>query len=235
MPETDRLRELAAATEPRIQLVAPFFLLPGPDVTEVLLIRHAQVPESSTVTDIALTELGQEQADVLASYLAPAPVAAVYSSPAGRAQATADAIAAQHGLAVKVLDGLRDIDNRLPEGVTPQQALEQAYGEAEGKRRFEEMVRGGWSMDLFGDLLESSDSLRGRISAAIDEIVSRHPAARVVAVTHGPPIAAFVGQAMQSPADFAFYPRLTSITTVLARGDRRQVHSVNAMPHFGVL
>jgi broad specificity phosphatase PhoE len=236
MPEPDRLRELAEATEPRLQLVAPFFLLPGPDVTEVLLIRHAQIPEGTLGGETALTDVGREQAQTLAAYLESPPLAAVYSSPADRARATAEIVAAPQGLEVGVLEGVRDVDSNLPHGLEPREALVQTYGEAEGARRYDAMVNGGWSFDLFGgELLEGSASLRSRVAAAVDEVVSRHPGQRVVVVTHGPSIAAYVGQIMQSPADFAFYPRLTSITSVLAQGERRQVHLLNAMPHFGVL
>jgi broad specificity phosphatase PhoE len=235
MPSPERLRELASAREPRIQLVAPFFIMPGPDVTEVLLIRHAQVPEGGIEEDSALTDLGKEQAEVLAGYLASQPLAAVYASPSARAIATATPVASRQGLQIETLDGLRDLDNKLPRGASPQEALLQAFGEAEGKRRFELMVRGGWSLDLFGGLLESSASLRSRVTEAIDAIIAGHPGGRVAAISHGPTIAGYVGHVLGLEADFAFYPRLTSISVVLAQGERRMLQSLNATPHFGTL
>jgi broad specificity phosphatase PhoE len=235
MPTPERLRELASATEPRFQLVAPFFIFPGPDVCELLLIRHAQVPEGAMGEDAALTPLGYEQADVLAGYLATGRIDAVYAAPSGRTRATAAAIARRHGLEVEVLDGLRDVDNHLPPALDTVDALMAEFGEAEGRQRYEAMTNGGWDLDLFGGLLESSTSLRGRVAATVDQIVSNHPGQRVAAVSHAPTIASYACHVLGSPADFAFYPRLTSITLILARGERRQLHLLNATPHFQAL
>jgi probable phosphoglycerate mutase len=235
MATPERLQELANASEPRIQLVAPFFLWPGPDVTEILLVRHAQVSEGPIGADPSLTDLGREQAEALAAYLATMRIDGVYASPSNRARETAAAVAGRHGLGVEVIAALDDLHNSMPRGATPLEALVQAFGEEEGNRRYEAMVRGGWSLDLFGGLLESSASLRGRVIAAVDAVVASHPGERAVVVSHGPPIAAYAGHVLGSPADFAYYPRLTSITLVLAKGDRRQTHVLNATPHFGCL
>ena len=235
MPAPARLRELADAPEPRLHLIAPFFLWPGPGVAEVLLVRHAQVPEGEMGEDASLTDLGREQAEALAAYLATLRIDAVYASPSNRARETAAAVAGRHGLGVEVSAALADLHNSMPRGATPLEALVQAFGEEEGKRRYEAMVRGGWSLDLFGSLLESSASLRGRVAAAVEGVIAKHPGGRVVVVSHGPPIAAYIGHVLGSPADFAVYPRLTSITLVLAQGDRRQILLLNATPHFGVL
>lgn len=234
MPSPEQLRELAQATEPRTQLVAPFFVMPGPDVTEVLLVRHAQVPEGSTGEDASLTEIGEEQAEVLAGFLAALSIDGVYAGPSNRARQTAAPLARRLGLDVEVIEALRDIDNDMPRGVSVIEALTERFGEADANRRYE-ALRGGWNMDLFGGLLESSASLRGRTVAAIDSAIAAHPGGRVVIVSHGPPIAAYVGSILNSAADFLFYPRLTSISVVLAREDRRQVQMLNATPHFGVL
>jgi probable phosphoglycerate mutase len=235
MPAPDRLRELADVPEPRQRLVAPFFIMPGDPATEILLIRHAQVPEGAMVEDASLTELGREQAEALADYLAKTKLDAAYASPSNRARETAEAVAARHGLQVDVVEALRDVDNRMPRGLSPLEALTQEFGHAEGKRRFDEMVRGGWSFSLFGNLTESSESLRGRVTGAIDGLIEKHPGERIVVVSHGPPLAAYIGHVLGSKADFAFYPRLTSISVVLATESRRQVQLLNAMPHFGVL
>ena len=231
----ERLREIAEATEPRLRLLAPFFVWPGPETTEILLIRHGQIPESTTIDDASLTELGHEQAEALSEFLASPAIAAVYASPSGRAIETARAIATRHGLEVEVLEALADVDNKLPPGLTPQEALVQALGDAEGNRRYEAMVSGGWSLDLFGGLLESSASLRERVAGAIDGVVRSHPGARVAVVSHAPPIAAYVAHILGSPSDFPFYPRLTGITSLLAREERRQLVLLNGAPHFGVL
>jgi 2,3-bisphosphoglycerate-dependent phosphoglycerate mutase len=234
MPSPERLRELAEATEPRLQLIAPFFVMPGSDVTEVLLIRHAQVPGGSTVEDAGLTELGLEQAEVLADYLQSLQIDGVYCSPARRAQETASRLAARQGLPVQVINDLRDVDNHVPRGVSFSDALVQEYGETEGNRRYE-LLRTGLNFDAFGSLMESSASLRARVVAAIEGVIAAHRGGRVAVISHGPPIASYVSHVLDSPADFVYYPRLTSISSVLAQGDRRQIQALNAMPHFGAL
>jgi broad specificity phosphatase PhoE len=230
-----RLRELAEATEPRLRLVAPFFVMPGDEATELLLIRHAQVEDGSPNEDASLTELGREQAQALAEYLAGSTIHGVYASPSNRARETGAPVAGRHGLQVEILEDLRDVDNRMPRGLAPLEALMQEFGEAEGKRRHDGMVQGGWSFNLFGGLMESSDSLRSRVAGAIDDLIAKHPGQRVVVVSHGPPVAAYIGHILGTSADFLFYPRLTSISVVLAKESRRQLHLLNAMPHFGAL
>ncbi|HEU0073643.1 MAG TPA: histidine phosphatase family protein [Dehalococcoidia bacterium] len=235
MPTPERLRELAEAPEPRAQLVEPFFLQPGPDVAEILLVRHAHVPGAATGGDESLTGLGREQAEALAEYLGETRVDAVYASPSNRARETAEPLARRKGLEVTVLDDLRDIDNRFPHGKSVREALALKVGEDEATRRFELMRNTGWSLDLFGGLLESSASLRSRTAAAIEGALAAHPGGRIVVATHAPPIAAYVAHVLGSPADFLFYPRLTSITVVMARGERRQLQLLNATPHFCAL
>lgn len=234
MPSAERLRELSEASEPRMALVGPFFLLPGPDVTEVLLIRHAQVPESATMEDDPLTAVGREQAEVLGEFLARTRIDAVYTSPAARAQATAAALARRAGLEITAVEDLRDVDNRLPHGLSMQEALKQAYGEAEGSERYEKL-RDGLNFDVFGDLMESSGEFRGRVVAAVERLIAAHPGGRIAVVTHGPTIAAYVSHVLGSRRDFVFYPRLTSLSVVLARDAKRELLSLNETPHFGVL
>ena len=234
MPTPERLRQLAEAAEPRAQFVAPFFLHPGPDVTEVLLIRHAQVAPSLG-DDSGLTEDGQEQAEALAAHLASTEIDAVFASPTLRAQQTAAPTARVHGLDVVVVDGLRDVENHLPPGLSLIEAMEQRFGEAEAARRYELLVSNGLQFDVFEGLVESSQSLRARVVEAIEGIISANPGRRVAVFSHAPPIAAYVAHVMASPFDFVLYPRLTSISIVLARQERRQLQLLNATPHFGVL
>jgi probable phosphoglycerate mutase len=204
-------------------------------VAEILLIRHAHVPGAATGADESLTDLGREQAQTLADYLVETQIDAIYASPSNRARQTVEPVAQRKGLEVAVLEDLRDVDNRFPHGKSVLEALAQELGEAEAMRRFELMRNTGWSLDLFGGLLESSASLRLRTAAAIEGALAAHPGGRIVVATHAPPIAAYVAHVLDSPADFLFYPRLTSITVIMARGERRQLQLLNATPHFGTL
>ena len=231
----DELRQLAEAEEPRAAAAAQGslggVLRPGGgDVTELLLIRHGQMPATNdTRTDQPLTELGLRQADVLGRYLAAGkPLNAVYSSPALRAQQTAEGIARHTGLSVTVIDDLREMDFYLPEGTDIQQLYDSAEYRAMNERFTKERR---WA--VYGDLREHGAALRKRITAAMDGLVLRHPGERLAVVSHSPTINAYLSSIVESPFDTMASIQLTGITTILAAGDRRRILSVNARPHFG--
>jgi broad specificity phosphatase PhoE len=88
----------------------------GNQVTaSILLIRHAAHADlgerlSGRGEAPGLTEAGYQQAGALARMLETAPLAAVHASPRQRAQETARAIAAPHGLPVETADALDEVD-----------------------------------------------------------------------------------------------------------------------------
>ena len=90
----------------------------------LILVRHGETPwnEARRVqggrSDIALGERGLAQAERLATALAEEDLRAVYSSPLKRALATARAIASPHGLEVRPLPSLREIDAGQAEGLS---------------------------------------------------------------------------------------------------------------------
>ncbi|WNV91553.1 histidine phosphatase family protein [Umezawaea sp. Da 62-37] len=82
---------------------------------KLMLVRHGETASNlrmaldSLPPGPPLTDLGQEQANLLADALADEPVVAVYASTAVRAQQTAAPIAARHGMAVQVVEGVQEI------------------------------------------------------------------------------------------------------------------------------
>jgi broad specificity phosphatase PhoE len=81
----------------------------------LLLIRHAAHVElgrtlSGRRRDIALSDDGLQQAEIVADLLAVEPIAAVYSSPRERAWYTARELAERLGLKVQPSDGLDEVD-----------------------------------------------------------------------------------------------------------------------------
>src|SRR5882762_4663288 len=82
------------------------------DRMELLLIRHA-LPvriegEEGTAADPELAELGHEQSTALAAYLAGEHIDELYVSPLRRALQTAEPVAAQLGLEMKVDEELAE-------------------------------------------------------------------------------------------------------------------------------
>lgn len=235
MPDAQRLQVLATAAEPRAAISRLFFLSPGESVGELLLIRHAQVKAGDAVEDSPLTALGREQAHVLATYLARGrKLDALYASPTARTRQTAAPIAEQQGLDIEIIEDLRDIDMLRPFDRPFEEMLASEVG-AENVEHFIERLRRESTLDAMAPFMQSSASFRERVINAIDALLARHPGERIVAVTHGPVIMAYAMHLLGSPRDFAIQPGLTSITRVLAQGDRRTLDYLNALPHFEVI
>jgi 2,3-bisphosphoglycerate-dependent phosphoglycerate mutase len=231
MPTPERLRELADAPDPRAELTDLFFLSPGEGVTDLLLIRHAQIEASTLGHDHHLTALGREQAEVLVEYLSRTAVHAVYASPTARAVETAEPVARRFGLAVETDPDLRDVDVIKPMDKPLPEMLNEEYGPAEGPRVLESM-RDGMTFAGMAPFLEPGAAFRARVAAAIDAIIKKHEGGRIVVVTHAPVIMSYVAETVGTSRDLPFNPKLTSITRILARNGRRTLDYANARPHF---
>jgi broad specificity phosphatase PhoE len=84
--------------------------------TRIFLVRHGATTLTAEdrfagATDVPLSDTGREQVRRLAARLADDGISAVYASPLGRTVETAQILAAPHGLAVQVRDGLREISH----------------------------------------------------------------------------------------------------------------------------
>lgn len=123
-----------------------------------------------------LDELGREQADWLARRLADHPVRAVHASLAVRAQQTAAPVAAAHGLAVEVLDGVHEVSIGDLEGRSDEAALQ----------RFGEVYGAWWRGELDARLPggESALDLRARFLPAVERLAGAGDG-DVVLVSHG--------------------------------------------------
>ena len=135
-------------------------------MTTLLLVRHGETDWNAEGklqghTDRPLNDYGRRQARALAERLAGEEIEAVYASDLSRARETAEILGAQLGLPVAVDPDLREKNWGNWEGLTPDERLRIEY---EG---------------------ESSDDHRARTLRAVERIVERHPAGRVVVVTHG--------------------------------------------------
>ena len=232
MPSPERLRELAAAPDPRAGITRLFFPSPGDEgITDLLLIRHAQIEATTLSDDVHLTELGREQSEVLARYLSHERLDALYASPTSRARETAEAISRLSGLPIQPVPGLRDIEQLKPIDRPLFEVLAEEHGADEVPKVLERM-QDERTFDAMGPFLEPGASFSARVTATLDGIIERHPGGRVAVVTHAPVIAAYVARILKSGQDFPFNPRLTSITRILVRDGRHTVDCVNTRPHF---
>ncbi|MFL6245382.1 MAG: histidine phosphatase family protein [Thermoanaerobaculia bacterium] len=144
---------------------------------QLILVRHGQTMHNVAGiaqgwNDSELSDAGREQVSRLAERLAEMNPTALYSSPLGRALATAEAISAKTGLPIAQLDDLREM----------------SYGGWEGKsfldvRREDESIYQRWINDEEARCPngESHADVRRRLERALGQINSERP----VVVTHG--------------------------------------------------
>lgn len=174
-------------------------------MTELLLIRHA-LPVGGVV-DPELSETGSVQADLLAEWLAAERVDALYTSPYRRARGTVAPVERRLGMTATVVPDLREWDHEVssPLVYTPIEEFDpadpRAIAIAEG--RFEDFVP---ELDL--------PAFRARALSAITSLFAAHPSGRIVAVSHGGIINAYLALVIDSPRVFWFNPGYTSISRV---------------------
>ncbi len=155
----------------------------------IILVRHGETEWNKDGRyqghcDVALSDLGREQARSVAERLSREPIAAVYASDLARAYETAQAIAARHGLPVEPVRGLREIDFGHWEG---QRKAEIAAAQAE--------LFAAWQENPLATRLpggESVPEVQTRALAAVAAIAARHPAETAVVVAHGGAICALL-------------------------------------------
>jgi probable phosphoglycerate mutase len=124
--------------------------------------------------------LGREQAARAAKMLAAkGGIAAVISSPLGRARETAEAAAAALGVPVEVHDGLIETDFGEWEGLTFAEAAQRDPG-----------LHARWIGDptVAAPGGESFEEVLERVEAVLRDLLGRYPGANVVVVSHVTPI-----------------------------------------------
>ncbi|MEU3191795.1 histidine phosphatase family protein [Streptomyces sp. NPDC006992] len=151
----------------------------------LLLVRHGQTVwhaenRYAGISDIALTEVGRQQAEDLAGWaLARSrqePIGAVVSSPLERARRTARPAARALGLRPAVHEGLRESDFGWGEGRT---LAELAADDPERVRAFERDAESGAFPGS-----EPPTVVASRVCAALREVAAAHDGRTVVVVAH---------------------------------------------------
>lgn len=153
--------------------------------TRFLLLRHGQTELSlerrySGRGNPPLTDLGREQAARAAKMLAAkGGIAAVVTSPLGRALETAEAAATALDVPMRVIDGLTETDFGAWEGRTFLEAAQR-----------DPQLHARWLGDPSTPAPngESFDQVRERVEAARRDLVARYPGQNIVVVSHVTPI-----------------------------------------------
>ena len=135
-------------------------------MTDLLLVRHGETDWNAEGrlqghTDRPLSDYGREQARRLAADLEAEDLEAIYASDLARARETAEIVGERLGLPVVLDPDLREKDWGNWEGLT---SVERDRVEFAG---------------------ESTEAHQERMLHALRRIAERHPAGRVLVVTHG--------------------------------------------------
>ena len=80
---------------------------------------------------------------------------------------------------------------------------------------------------------ETAVNVVDRMRAAIDDIVEAHPGERVIVVTHGVALMAYITDLLKlEPGQIRLLPYFTSVSVVRALGDRRMVGGIADTAHL---
>ncbi|QPC81561.1 histidine phosphatase family protein [Phototrophicus methaneseepsis] len=152
-------------------------------VKRTLIVRHGETDYNVQARiqghlNVALNDHGREQAQALATYLADAPIGAIYSSDLVRAYETAEPLAKLKGLPIHADERLREINLGVFQGYSGSELRRSPqYAEAYERWRADAsyIVPGGESFDQLGE----------RTQAAWEEIIQKETVETVLIVTHG--------------------------------------------------
>jgi broad specificity phosphatase PhoE len=128
------------------------------------------------ISDAPLNARGIEQAQALAAAL-PLDVMRILSSPLQRALQTAQAVGAARGLAVQTMDGLRERDFGVFDGLSPAEVA------ARYPAQWQRGVLNSWDRAPPGG--ETTREVVQRVSTCLDELHARHADETVLLVVHG--------------------------------------------------
>jgi broad specificity phosphatase PhoE len=149
--------------------------------TRLLLIRHGETlwnreQRCQGFSDVALSELGVKQAQLLSRALQRGRVDAFYSSDLIRAKKTAEIIAEPHGISVRTDVRLREMNQGQLEGKNIEEML----------KEYPEILR-QWVQTPAEVVMPGGESLKqiqGRGWHAFQEIMEKHPGQNIAIVGH---------------------------------------------------
>ena len=225
--------EQAGITKPEAAPAPASWSGAGGTPTRFHLLRHGQTELSvgrrySGRGNPPLTETGRRQASSAAQRLVKLDdIAAVVSSPLGRARETAEAVASAIGAEAVVVDGLIETDFGAWEGLTFTEAAER---DPELHRR--------WLSDtsVAPPGGESFDEVHRRVRRARNDLISEHAGTNIVVVSHVTPIKTLLRMALDVGPSLLFRLHLDLASLSVAEfypDGHASVRLVNDTSHLG--
>jgi broad specificity phosphatase PhoE len=197
-------------------------------VERVLIVRHGETDYNASGRwqgwlQTNLSEQGKRQVRLLAAYLQPLPLGAIYSSDLQRAIDTAQPIAQSHGLTVQTDQRLREIGLGIFQGLTRSE-IQQTY-----PLEFDR-----WHNDhsYVVPQGESRLQLQERMFAAWQAIVNGDSGQQIVLVSHGGAIRWLLLKLFSPEAIAGKSIENTSITTLERVDETWRLVEFSATPHL---
>lgn len=163
-----------------------------PDVTRLLLIRHAHIdtgkdcPRMCGWLDLPLSSTGQRQLQCFRSEPSEFKPEIVYASSSMRTRITAETLASNWNVPVSTDPQLREINCGHLEGM-PIEEVKHRFPELWTQNASQTDCEFAWPNG------ESYRNFRHRVFVALSRIANRHPNTRIAVVTHAGVIAQVVG------------------------------------------
>lgn len=177
-------------------------------------------------TDVALSERGRAQAQMLADRLADTPLAAAYASDLQRAANTARAVIGDRNIPLTLTPALREYHKGIFEGLTP----------AECEQQHPDLYAASLVNDL--DFAppggESIRQTSARMHAIVQQIRRQHPNDSVLIVGHGGSLRAALVSLLElpPPANWKFIMHNCSLTVIHTYPDNAVLHLYNDISHL---
>lgn len=176
-------------------------------MTTVILVRHGETQWNQErryqgQLDSPLTELGLEQAQLTAEYLKGFPINAVYSSDLGRAEGTAELIAAPHQLVPQLDSRLREMSFGVWEGLTRREVVE----------RYPEIYHARYH-DILATRVPQGElpaEVAARFRAFMAEHLPKHEQQMIVLVSHGACLRLALAHFLEMPLRKSYCLRLSN-------------------------
>ncbi len=195
---------------------------------ELLIIRHArpvrdEAPQGGSA-DPDLSDVGRLQAEATAGHLIDEGVDHIVSSPMRRAVRTAEPLAERLGLAVEILDDLRESDHRSRTYVPVEEFSRDDPATAHYYDR-----GAGLAEAIFSD---GYDEFRSRVERGFEHVVRANRSRTVAVFCHAIVTGVYLQVLLGTESPLLMLVDYCGITRVAAAGDGlRTVRSVNETHH----
>ena len=195
----------------------------------IIFLRHAQAENNAKrilagrTEGVHLTKTGIEQAELIAKYLKPLDISAIYSSPIERASHTAEIVAKNNSLDHNLDDRLTEIDMGKFTRMKYDDMFAK-YGNIFLKFYQNDPVIAEHEVETF-------PQVQSRILDMVSHIVEKHKNENVILVTHMDPIKSMLSTVMdlRPKALFELIIANASLTIIKEQDKKFSLSAINAM------